>query len=266
MKDRTLLNGKPQEEESAAESTDECAAGSTDGSVCAEVRAALFALRDEKYAAFSAKLIPNIGAEKVIGVRAPALRKYAAAFAGTPEADVFLTCLPHFYQEENSLHAALIAGMKDYGRVIEELNHFLPYVDNWAVCDTMTPKIFRKHLPELLPEIRRWIGSQETYTVRFAIGMLMAFYLDGDFDPAYPAMVAKVKSDEYYVKMMQAWYFATALAKQYETVLPYLEQHRLDDWTHRKTIQKAVESFRITPEQKTYLKTLRNPGRTNPRG
>jgi len=224
-----------------------------------EVRAQLISLQDKDYAVFVAKLVPNRPADSVIGVRAPALRKYVSQFSKSPEAEIFLTCLPHRYLEEDQLHASLIAGMKDCGRVIEELNHFLPYVDNWAVCDTMSPKIFKKHLPELLPEIRKWIGSKETYTVRFAIGMLMSFYLDEAFDPQYPEMVAQVRSDEYYVKMMIAWYFATALAKQYPTALPYLEQHRLDAWTHNKTIQKSIESFRIAPEQKEYLRTLRIP-------
>lgn len=223
------------------------------------VRQALFELRDEKYAAFSAKLIPTFDPADVIGVRTPALRKFAGEFAKTPEAAVFMTCLPHRYLEENHLHAFLIEKTWDYGRTVEELNHFLPYVDNWATCDSMSPKVFRKHLPELLSEIRKWIRSKETYTVRFAIGMLMGFYLDDAFRPEYPEMVAKVRSEEYYVNMMTAWYFATALAKQYKTALPFIEQRRLDSWTHNKAIQKAIESYRITPEQKEYLRTLRIP-------
>ena len=147
--------------------------------------------------------------------------------------------------------------MKDYGKCIRELNRFLPYVDNWATCDQMSPRVFKKHRAELLDEIRKWIGSAKTYTVRFGIGMLMEHYLDEDFDPAYPEMVAAIRSEEYYVNMMIAWYFATALAKQYEAILPYIENRRLDTWTHNKAIQKAVESYRITPEQKTYLKTLK---------
>jgi 3-methyladenine DNA glycosylase AlkD len=147
--------------------------------------------------------------------------------------------------------------MKDYAECLAALERFLPYVDNWATCDQMSPKVFRKHRKELLNSIREWIGSKKTYTIRFGIGMLMEHYLDGDFDPVYPEMAAGVRSEEYYVNMMTAWYFVTALAKQYDAALPYIEQHRLDDWTHNKAIQKAIESYRITPEQKDYLRTLK---------
>ena len=147
--------------------------------------------------------------------------------------------------------------MKDYTACMEALERFLPYVDNWATCDQMSPKVFRKHRMELLGSIRKWIASDQAYTIRFGIGMLMEHYLDGDFDPAYPEMAAGVRSGEYYVNMLTAWYFATALAKQYDAVIPYIENRRLDPWTHNKAIQKAIESYRITPEQKEYLKTLK---------
>ncbi len=230
----------------------------------------LFELQDEKYKTFQQKLIPTVDPGCVIGVRTPALRalakellrdeQLAGCDGGTWDGglvDAFLAELPHRYFEENQLHAFLISGMKDYDRVMTETKRFLPYVDNWATCDQMSPKVFRKHRLELLAEVRNWIASGETYTVRFGIGMLMQHFLEEDFAPEYPELVSGVRSEEYYVNMMIAWYFATALAKQYEAVLPYLEARRLEKWTHNKTIQKAVESYRITPEQKTYLKSLR---------
>ena len=222
-----------------------------------EIRAELKKLQDVKYREMQIRIIPTVKPESIIGVRTPALRQMAKRYVQDERVGVFLKDLPHQYFEENQLHAFILSGMKDYGACLEELNRFLPYVDNWATCDQMSPKVFRKHREELLNSIREWIGSKETYTVRFGIGMLMEHYLDGDFDPAYPEMAAGVRSGEYYVNMMIAWYFATALAKQYDAVLPYIEQHRLDDWTHNKAIQKAIESYRITPEQKDYLRTLK---------
>ena len=222
-----------------------------------EIRAELKKLQDVKYREMQIRIIPTVKPESIIGVRTPALRQMAKRYAQDERVGVFLKDLPHQYFEENQLHAFILSGMKDYGACLEELNRFLPYVDNWATCDQMSPKVFRKHREELLNSIREWIGSKETYTVRFGIGMLMEHYLDGDFDPAYPEMAAGVRSGEYYVNMMIAWYFATALAKQYDAVLPYIEQHRLDDWTHNKAIQKAIESYRITPKQKDYLRTLK---------
>ena len=222
-----------------------------------EIRAELKKLQDVKYREMQIRIIPTVKPESIIGVRTPALRQMAKQYAQDERVGVFLKDLPHQYFEENQLHAFILSGMKDYGACLEELNRFLPYVDNWATCDQMSPKVFRKHREELLNSIREWIGSKETYTVRFGIGMLMEHYLDRDFDPAYPEMAAGVRSGEYYVNMMIAWYFATALAKQYDAVLPYIEQHRLDDWTHNKAIQKAIESYRITPEQKDYLRTLK---------
>lgn len=217
----------------------------------------LFALQDLGYRDFHARLMPTVDKEKVIGIRTPNLRKFAKEFGKKPEAENFLGQLPHQYYEENNVHGFLISGMKDYDRCIEELYRFLPYVDNWATCDLMSPKIFKKHLPELLEHIKVWIASEHTYMVRFGIGMLMSFYLDEAFEPEYLQMAASVKSEEYYINMMIAWYFATALAKQYDAARIYLEEKRLEKWTHNKTIQKAVESYRITSEQKAYLKTLK---------
>lgn len=224
------------------------------------IREELFALQDKKYRVFQVKLIPTVDPETVIGVRTPQLRKLAKRLykeADPAERNKFLEELPHKYFDENQLHAFLISEEKVFGRCITEINAFLPYIDNWATCDQLSPKVFRKHRGELLPHIRRWIGSDRTYTIRFGIGMLMQHYLDDDFKPAYPEMVAKLRSDEYYVNMMIAWYFATALAKQYETAVTYIEKQKLDIWTHNKAIQKARESYRITPEQKEYLKTLK---------
>lgn len=221
------------------------------------VRVRLFDLQDLKYKDFHSKLMPTVDPNLVIGVRTPQLRKFAREFSKTPEAADFLKILPHKYYEENNLHGFLVEGIKDYEECITAVNAFLPYVDNWATCDLMRPKVFGKHLQELLAQIKIWIESKETYTIRFGIEMLMTFYLDEQFDIAYPELVAEVQSEEYYVNMMIAWYFATALAKQYEAVIPYIEQGRLQRWTHNKAIQKAIESYRITEEQKAYLRTLR---------
>ena len=222
-----------------------------------EIRKELFKLQDIKYRDFQKKLIPTSDPDSVIGVRTPELRKYAKQLAKEDNIVVFLNDLPHMYFDENQLHAFIISELKDYMRCIDEVERFLPYVDNWATCDQMSPKVFKKHRQELLERINIWIGSKETYTVRFGIGMLMEHFLDEDFDEKYPEMVADVRSEEYYVNMMIAWYFATALAKQYDAVIPYIEEHRLDVWTHNKTIQKSVESYRITQEQKEYLRSLK---------
>ena len=222
-----------------------------------EIRRNLFSLQDEKYRQFQAKLMPTIDPEKMIGVRTPELRRYAKQLIKSGEASDFIKQLPHDYFDENQLHAFIISDIKEYDRCISEVKRFLPYVDNWATCDQLSPKVFKKHKKELLAEIKMWIKSKETYTIRFGIGMLMQHFLDEDFKPEYPKMVVDVKPDEYYVNMMRAWYFATALAKQYEQVLPYIENKVLDKWTHNKAIQKSVESYRISPKQKAYLKTLR---------
>ena len=222
-----------------------------------DIREILFQLQDVQYKAFQAKLIPTVGAQTIIGVRTPELRKLAGQLGRWQDLPDFLSALPHPYFEENQLHAFLLSGMKDFDRCIEALNLFLPYIDNWATCDQMSPKVFQKHKAELLPWISQWIHGKEAYTVRFGVGMLMQHYLDEAFDPALPELVAGIHSDEYYVQMMIAWYFATALAKQYRAVLPYLEQRRLDPWTHNKTIRKAIESYRIPPERKAELRGLK---------
>lgn len=219
------------------------------------IRDRLFALQDVKYRDFQAKLMPTVSKELIIGVRTPDLRKLAKETA--EYSAEFMKILPHKYYEENNIHAFYIEQIKDFDLCIAELNRFLPCVDNWATCDMMRPKVFQKHLPELLEQIKIWMASGETYTVRFGIEMLMIFYLDEHFSAEYPEAVAAVKSDEYYVKMMVAWYFATALAKQWDAVIPYLEQNRLDADTHNKTIRKAIESYRITDEQKAYLRSLK---------
>ena len=222
-----------------------------------EIRQSLFDLQDIKYRDFQAKLIPGKDTEIMIGVRTPELRKLAKQMLKREDIGEFLRDLPHRYFDEDQLHAFIVSGIKEYGKCMEELMRFLPFVDNWATCDQMSPGVFKKHKPELLAEIREWLGSEHTYTVRFGIGMLMQHFLDEDFDPAYPELVAGVHSEEYYVNMMIAWYFATALAKQYDAVLPFIERRRLDPWTHNKTIQKAVESYRISDEQKEYLRSLK---------
>ncbi len=222
-----------------------------------EIRQALFAARDDAYREFQAKLFPTVPGDTIIGVRTPALRSYAKQLIKRADISEFLSALPHAYFDENQLHAFLLSEEKNYKKCVEGIERFLPYIDNWATCDQLSPKVFKKHREELPEPIRRWLRSEETYTLRFGIGMLMEHYLDDAFDPVYPDMVAAVRSEEYYVKMGIAWYFATALAKQYDAALPYLEQRRLDPWTHNKAIQKALESRRIAPEQKDYLKNLK---------
>ena len=222
-----------------------------------EIRDELFGLRDEKYGEFQAKLLPTVDPASIIGVRTPELRKLAKKMAKREEIGEFLGALPHQCFDENQLHAFILSEMKDYEKCIEEVSRFLPYIDNWATCDQLSPKVFKKHRQELLNPVKIWICSDQTYTIRFAVGMLMEHFLNEDFDRAYPEMVSGIRSEEYYVNMMTAWYFATALAKQYDAVLPYIEGRRLDVWTHNKAIQKAVESYRIAPEQKEYLKSLK---------
>ena len=212
---------------------------------------------DEGYRAFHMRLVPNVEPARILGVRVPEVRALARSLAGTPEAETFLRELPHEYYEENNLHAFLLERERDYGALIEGLNRFLPFVDNWATCDSLSPALFKKH-PDGLPEqALQWMQSDQTYTVRFGIGVLMRYYLDKGFRPEYAERVAAVRSEEYYVRMIVAWYFATALAAREEDVLPYLTGRRLDPWTHRKAIQKAIESNRITPERKQCLRTLR---------
>ena len=219
-----------------------------------DVQQELFALQDPAYRAFHSKLMPTVDPECIIGVRTPQLRKFAKAFAKTDAAAGFLRELPHRYYEENNLHGFLIESMREFDSAIAALDAFLPYVDNWATCDLMRPKVFLKQRDRLLPHIRRWMASTHPYTIRFGIEMLMVHFLDDAFRPEYLDWVADLRSDEYYVNMMIAWFFATALAKQYDAALPYLEKNRLAVWTHNKTIQKAVESDRISTEQKSYLR------------
>ena len=219
----------------------------------------LFALQDLTYKEFQCGLMPTVDPDTVIGVRTPALRKLAKDFAKAPETAEFLQTLPHRYYEENNLHGLLISAMRDYDGAVAALHAFLPYVDNWATCDLIRPKVFQKHLPELLEKIEVWLSSDRTYTIRFGLEMLMTYYLDDAFCPEYLELAAGVRSGEYYANMMIAWYFATALAKKYDAALPYLRECRLDPWTHNKAIQKAIESYRVTDEQKAYLRTLKVP-------
>ncbi|MBR5166972.1 MAG: DNA alkylation repair protein [Salinivirgaceae bacterium] len=217
----------------------------------------LFSLQDIAYGDFQAKLMPTIDRKSIIGVRTPAIRKLAKQVAKTDDARAFISQLPHRYYEENNLHAFIIEQSRDFNEALRLTNQFLLYIDNWATCDSFTPKVFGKHPDELLTAIGGWIESSHTYTVRYAIRMLMAFFLDERFKPEYAQMVAAVKSDEYYIKMMIAWYFATALAKQYDTIIGFISNRSLDPWTHNKAIQKAIESYRISNEQKEELRKLK---------
>ncbi len=222
-----------------------------------EIREELVLLQDLNYRDMQTRIIPTVDPDSIIGVRTPELRKIAGKIGIRDDIGVFLDALPHDFFEENQLHAFVLSGLKDFQECLGGVSRFLPYVDNWATCDQMSPKVFRRYRPELLPPIGRWLDSGETYTVRFGIGMLMEHYLGDAFDPAYPERVAAIRSEEYYVRMMIAWYFATALAKQYDAVIPFIEDKKLDPWTHNRTIRKAIESFRITDEQKKYLRGLK---------
>ncbi len=224
-----------------------------------EILAELFRLRDKDYAAFQRKLLPTLEGDRIIGVRTPALRALAGKLYRDEETASFLEALPHAYFDEDQLHAFLISREKDFDRCLRLTEDFLPYIDNWATCDQLSPKAFGKEPERLLPHIRTWLASDRTYTLRFGIGMLMQYFLDDRFLPEYAQAVASLRSEEYYVNMMIAWYFATALAKQYDRVLPFLEERRLDVWTHNKAIQKSLESDRIPPERKAFLKTLKIP-------
>ena len=216
----------------------------------------LFALRDEKYADFTSRLIPNIDPGRIVGVRSPQMRQLARELRGTAEAEAFVASLPHRYLEEYGLHAALLEGIKDYGTALREVERMLPYVDNWATCDTLSPRVFARHTAELLPHVCRWMGAGHEYTCRFGIGMLMRYYLeDGAFCAEHLQWVANIRREDYYVRMMQAWNFATALAKQWEATLPVVEA--LPDWVRRKSIQKACESRRVDDNRKALLRALR---------
>ena len=231
--------------------------------IIGKVQKDLFEMQDLKYRDFHSKLMPTVEKEKVIGVRTPKLRKYTSFFlklSSQTEIETFMHTLPHKYYEEDNLHGFIIERIKDYEECIDALNAFLPYIDNWATCDMMNPKVLKKESERLLEQVKVWLKAKETYVVRFAMGCLMYYYLDEYFTEECANLVAEVQSNEYYIQMMQAWYFATALAKQYDAVLPYLLEHKLSMWVHNKTIQKAVESYRITTEQKEYLKTLKRKG------
>ena len=222
-----------------------------------EVAKLLFSKQDIKYRDFQAPLFPNIDKERMIGVRTPELKKLAKELYGSELANQFIETLPHQYFDENQLHAFLISLIKDYETCLNKVETFLPYVDNWGTCDQLSPKVFAKHKDELIVSIKKWLKSKHTYTVRFAIGLLLGLYLDDSFKKEYMELVSQVKSDEYYINMMIAWYFATALAKQYDSAIKYIEEKKLSPWVHNKTIQKAVESYRIGDEQKVYLKNLK---------
>lgn len=220
------------------------------------IKRKLFEMQDKDYQEFQSKLLPTIDSKKMIGVRTPELRKYAKRLI-KEDYKSFLDELPHNYFDENQLHAFIISEIKDYNECINYIDKFLPYVDNWATCDQLSPKIFKKNKDLLLDKIKEWIKSKDTYTIRFGIGMLMQYYLDDNFKDKYLEWIISIKSNEYYVNMMIAWFFATALAKQYDSVIKVIEEKKLDVWIHNKTIQKAVESYRITNEQKEYLKKLK---------
>ena len=222
-----------------------------------DVQKRLFEMRDTGYRDFHARLIPTVKKEKIIGIRTPMIRKFAKEFGKTEESELFLKVLPHQYYEENNLHGLLIEQIRDYDKCLKELERFLPHIDNWATCDLLALHMMKKHRDIFIREIYRWMESDKPYIIRFGISMLMRHYLDEGFKPEYPEKVATIRSEEYYVNMMRAWYFATALAKQYEKILPFLEEQRMDIWTHNKTIQKSIESYRITQEQKDHLRTLR---------
>lgn len=225
------------------------------------IREDLLAMQDPQNAAFQAKLTPGIERDCFLGIRVPLLRTYAKELAKCPEraqeCEAFMASVPHHYFDENMLHALLISNIKNYSECLCELEHFLPFVDNWAVCDILSPTVFKKQRQALLEEIPAWIASPHPYMCRFGIEMLMSHFLDVDFDPRYLELPAAVRSSEYYVNMMIAWYFATALAKQWDASLPYLQEQRLEKWVHNKTIQKAIESRRITDEQKSLLRSMK---------
>ena len=222
-----------------------------------EIQKELFSLQDKEYMKFLSKLTPNVSEDTIIGVRIPEIRKLAKKLVKNNEYEDFLKELPHKYYDENLLHGAIISENKDFENCIELLNSFLPFVDNWAVCDTISPKIFKKYKKELIEKIKEWSQSDKTYTCRFGIEMLMTHFLDEDFKKEYLEMVANIHSEEYYVKMAVAWFFATALAKQWDYAVIYLENNKLDVWVHNKTIQKARESLRILEDKKGYLKRLK---------
>lgn len=223
-----------------------------------DIQKELFKLQDKEYRKMQIKIIPTVNPDTIIGVRTPELRNLAKKLFKENNYAEFINSLPHQYFDENQLHAFIISMIKDYNECLKCFNRFLPYIDNWSTCDQQSPKVFLKHPNELITEIKRWIKSKDTYTIRFGISMLMRNYLDENFKPEYLEMISKIKSNEYYVNMMIAWFFATALAKQYNATIPYIENKKLDVWVHNKTIQKSIESYRITQEHKDYLRSLKS--------
>ena len=221
----------------------------------------LFQYQDTAYADFSAKLIPTVPRERIIGVRSPEYKKIIRQIKDDPVIPEFLSSLPHFWHEENCLHGALINQIGDYAACVTELERFMPYIDNWAVNDAINPACFKKRRAELIQKVRAWISSGAPYTRRCGMRILMANYLDKDFKPEYLDLVADLRSEEYYVNVMTAWLFAEALVKQWDAAIPYIENRRLDPWTHNKAVQKACESFRVSNERKAYLKTLKTDGK-----
>lgn len=217
------------------------------------IKEKLFKLQDKKYQELQSKIIPNIDSSTIIGVRTPEIKKLAKEVV-KGDYKPFLEELPHKYYDENQLHAFIISEIKDYDECIKYINEFLPYIDNWATCDTLIPKVFKKNTDKLIIEVKKWIKSKDTYTIRYGIGTLMRFYLNDEFKEEYLELVSKIKSNEYYVNMMIAWFFATSLAKQYDSTIKYIESNKLDTWVHNKTIQKAIKSYRITDKQKDYLR------------
>ncbi len=222
-----------------------------------EITEKLRELSDEEYRLFQLKLMPGVTEDRVLGVRTPLLRKFAKELAKDPDIEIFLQDIPHRYYDENNLHGFIISECKNYEKSVEYVDAILPYVDNWATCDLLSPKAFKKNRDMLIMDIDRWLASNETYTVRFGIEMLMSHFLDEDFRPEYLEKLTAIQSEEYYVNMMLAWFFATALAKQWDDTISYIEEKRLSVWVHNKTIQKAIESYRITDEQKAYLKGMK---------
>lgn len=225
--------------------------------ICETIKKELFSMQDNGYRDFQSKLIPNIDKDRVIGVRIPHARKYAVQIADNPDIEIFLNSLPHFYYEENNLHAFIIERIKDYDACISAVEKFLPYIDNWSTCDSIKPKVFKNNKEKLIKLVEQWLGSDKPYTVRFASNMLMTYFLDGDFRREHVEWLAGIDSDDYYVRMGIAWYLATALAKQYDDTVPFIENNRFPVWVHNKAIQKARESYRVLDERKEYLKSLK---------
>lgn len=221
------------------------------------VQDSLMKMSDEEYRVFQMNLIPNIIEQTVIGVRIPLLRRFAKKLIENEMAQEFMVSLPHKYYDENNLHVFLIEQMSDFDCVLHELERFLPYVDNWATCDLIRPYVFKRNTDKLIEHLRQWICSQSVYTVRFAICTLMNYFLDEAFELEQLDMVAGIESSDYYINMARSWYFAEALAAQYDSALPYLEQNKLDLWTHNKTIQKALDSKKISAETKVLLRKLK---------